>query len=290
MNEQQIRWDDLQIVLAIAESGSLSGASRSLRVSHATVFRRLSNMEQQLGVALFERNRTGYTPTLAGDDLAASAKRVQTEVHGAERRIVGQDVTLTGSLRITTTDTLFAGLLSPLLARFRQQYPEITLEVAISNQLQSLSRREADIAIRPTRTPPDTLVGKKLANITQAIYGQKSHWQHRANPIEPRSLETENWIGPDVHLGDTMLEKWMMDKRVTYKIDSMLGMQLAARQGVGITVLPCYLGDTDDTLIRLTPPIDALTTHLWLLTHPDLRHVTRIRVFRESLQRHMSLG
>ncbi|WP_336268510.1 LysR family transcriptional regulator [Vreelandella arctica] len=284
MNEQQIRWDDLQIVLAIAEEGSLSGASRALRISHATVFRRLSEMEQGLGVTLFERSRTGYTPTLEGDDLAASAKRVQSEINGAERRIIGQDLTLTGSLRITTTDTLFAGLVSPLLASFRQRYPETTLEVVISNQLQSLSRREADIAIRPTKKPPETLVGRKIGDINQAIYGQKALWQNAPLPLGTASLPTESWIGPDVHLGDATLEKWMMDKSAAYRVDSMLGMQSAVRHGAGIAVLPCYLGDADAALLRLSEPIEALTTPLWLLTHPDLRHVARVRAFMEAMK------
>lgn len=283
MNEQQIRWDDLQIVLAIAEAGSLSGASRALRISHATVFRRLSEMERRLGVTLFERSRTGYTPSLAGSDLAASAKRVQSEINGAERRIIGHDLTLTGSLRITTTDTLFAGLLSPLLANFRQRYPEITLEVAISNQLQSLSRREADIAIRPTRNPPETLVGRKVSDIALAIYGQKTHWQNTPLPLDLASLQTENWIDPDVHLGDATLEKWMMGKSVAYKLDSMLGMQSAVRHGAGIAVLPCYRGDADEALLRLSDPVEVLTTQLWLLTHPDLRHVARVRAFMEAM-------
>lgn len=283
MNEQQIRWDDLQIVLAIAEAGSLSGASRALHISHATVFRRLSEMERRLGVTLFERSRTGYTPTVAGDDLAAAAKRVQSEINNAERRIIGQDLALTGSLRVTTTDTLFAGLLSPLLASFRQRYPDITLEVVISNQLQSLSRREADIAIRPTRSPPETLVGRKISDIALAIYGQKTHWQNTPLPLDPASLQTENWIGPDVHLGDATLEKWMMDKSAAYKLDSMLGMQSAVHHGAGIAVLPCYLGDADEALLRLSDPIEALTTQLWLLTHPDLRHVARVRAFMEAM-------
>lgn len=289
MNEQQIRWDDLQIVLAIAETGSLSGASRALRISHATVFRRLNEMERRLKVTLFERSRTGYIPTLSGDDLAASARRVQSEVKGAERRIIGQDLTLSGSLRITTTDTLFAGLLSPLLASFRQRYPDITLEVVISNQRQSLSRREADIAIRPTRQPPETLVGRKLSDISLAIYGQKAFWQNAPLllntplPLNPVSLQQETWIGPDVHLGDTALEKWMMDKSTAYKLDSMLGMQSAVRHGAGIAVLPCYLADADEALLKLSAPIEALTTPLWLLTHPDLRHVARVRTFMEAM-------
>lgn len=283
MNEQQIRWDDLQIVLAIAEAGSLSGASRTLRISHATVFRRLTEMERRLGVTLFERSRNGYTPTMAGDNLTVSAKRVQSEINSAERRIIGQDLTLTGSLRITTTDTLFAGLLSPLLANFRQTYPTITLEVVISNQLHSLTRREADIAIRPTDKPPETLIGRKVSDIPLAVYGQKALWQNTPLPLDPASLSTENWIGPDVHLGDTALEQWMKGKNAAYRLDSMLGMQVAVRHGAGIAVLPCYLGDGDEALIRLSEPIDALMTQLWLLTHPDLRHVARVRAFMEAI-------
>lgn len=283
MNEQHVKWDDLQVVLAIAQTGSLSGASRHLNTSHATVFRRLNALEKCLDVALFERHRHGYTPTLAGEDLAATAKRVQKEIHSAERRIIGQDLKLSGHLRVTTTDTLFAGLLSPIFTTFRQQYPNITLEVVISNQLQSLSRREADIAIRPTRKPPDTLVGRKISTLHLAVYGQQELWQTTPLPQAPASLLLENWIGPDVHMGDAALEKWMMDKNATYRLDSMLGMQLAVRHGAGIAVLPCYLGDADKMLVRLSQPIEALTTQLWLLTHPDLRRVARVRAFMAAL-------
>ncbi|MGP5711788.1 LysR substrate-binding domain-containing protein [Vreelandella alkaliphila] len=97
------------------------------------------------------------------------------------------------------------------------------------------------------------------------------------------SLQKEAWIGPDVHLGDTAFEKWMMDKSAAYKLDSMLGMQSAVRHGAGIAVLPCYLGDADEALLRLSAPIEALTTPLWLLTHPDLRRVARVRTFMEAM-------
>lgn len=283
MNEQRIKWNDLQIVLAIAQTGSLSSASRRLRISHATVFRRITEIERRLGVALFERHRNGYTPTLAGEDLSASAERVQSEINRTERRIVGQDLKLSGTIRITTTDTLFVGLLSPLLAKFRQSHPDIVLEVVISNQLQSLSRREADIAIRPTRKPPETLVGRQIMEITQAIYGQKSLWEKTSRPVAVASLAAEGWVGPDVHLGDTSLEKWMQGKTSAYRLDSMLGMQSAVRQGAGIAVLPCYIGNSDEALVRLSDPIAELTTSLWLLTHPDLRHVARIRALMEAI-------
>lgn len=285
MNEQHIRWDDLQIVSAISETGTLSGAGRQLGMSHATVFRRLTLMEERLGVALFERSRTGYTPSPAGEDLFAVAKRVQADITGAERRLAGQDLKLSGTIRVTTTDTLFTGLLATPFERFRADYPDIELEVVISNQVHSLSKREADIAIRPTSTPPETLVGRRVGLIRQAVYGQRRHWQGKQTPLA--SFTGHRWIGPDNHMGNSALETWMtqqgLDAFCHYRIDSMLGMQTATRAGSGVAVLPCYLGDADPELLRLTDPVQDLDIPLWLLTHPDLKRVKRIREFMAAI-------
>lgn len=285
MNEQQVRWDDLQIVSAIADTGTLSGAGRRLGISHATVFRRLTNMENQLGVVLFERSRTGYTPSAAGEDLFAVARRVQADINGVERRLAGKDLKLSGTIRVTTTDTLFAGLLATPFEKFRSDYPDIKLEVVISNQVQSLSKREADIAIRPTGKPPETLVGRKVGVIRQSVYGQRHHWQNVSVPLH--ILTGHHWIGPDNHMGNRALETWMAQNELNefchYRVDSMLGMQTATRSGAAVAVLPDYLGDSDPDLSRLTDPIGELDVPLWILTHPDLKRVKRIREFTQVI-------
>nr|WP_206022273.1 LysR family transcriptional regulator [Halomonas bachuensis] len=269
-----LHWDDLRVVQAIAEAGSLSGAGRRLGTSHATVFRRLNTIETRLGVALFERSRTGYAPTPAGEDLAATAARVAAEVHGAERRVAGRDLRLSGIIRVTTTDTLLMGLLSPIFADFQHAHPEIILEVAVSNQLFNLSQRDADVAVRPSQAPPEHLVGRRVGSIAQAVYA-------RADTI------TDGWIGPDRHLGYTALDTWMAEnganERCRYRVDTMLGMLAAARDGLGRAVLPCYLADAEPALERNGEPIPELATDLWLLTHPDLRRVARIRAFMAFL-------
>lgn len=289
MDKQRIRWDDLQIVWAIAESGSLSGAGRQLGISHATVFRRLTEMELRLGVSLFERSRNGYLPTAAGEDLAAVARRVEADVVGAERRLAGQDLKLSGNIRVTTTDTLFTGLLAPAFAEFRDTYPDIELEVLISNQVHSLSKREADIAIRPTRNPPETLVGRRAGTIEQAVYGQSHRWQSVPAPLT--KLTEHPWIGPDEHMGDSTLETWAaqqgLDDRCHYRVDSMLGMKTAIQHGPELAVLPCYLGDSNPELRRMTNPVPELAVPLWLLTHPDLRRVSRIRAFTKAIGDHI---
>ena len=281
MDEQHLSWDDLRTVLAIAEAGSLSGAARRLDVSHATVFRRLGAIEERLGVQLFERGRAGYAPTTAGEDVAGAAKRIESEVVGVERRVAGRDLLPSGTLRITTTDTLLNGLLSPILAGFRRTYPEIALEVAVSNVLLSLSKREADVAVRPTQAPPENLVGRRVGSIAQAVYGSAAGFV----PGQPPDWGAVDWIGPDETLWYRQLDEWMKqqghDERCRYRVDSLQGMQSGVCDGIGVAVLPCYLGDGDPRLVRLGEPIPELANDLWLLTHPDLRRVARIRAFTE---------
>lgn len=294
MNEQAIRWDDLRIVLAITESGSLSGAGRQLGMSHATVFRRLNDMEKRLGVALFVRTRSGYRQTPAGEDLAAAAGRIQQEVLKAERRLVGRDLRLTGSIRVTTTDALFDGVLSGLFAHFREDYPDIELEVVISNQRHSLTKREADVAIRPTNRPPETLIGRHPGNITQALYGLRDHWADQREFSGVEAFRETSWIGPDAHMGDTTLETWLhtqgMNHRIQYRLDSILATQQAVRQGSGIAALPCYLASQDAALQQLTAPIPELSMQLWLLTHSDSRRMARIQTFLKVIGDGMRLA
>ncbi|MGQ4878589.1 LysR family transcriptional regulator [Billgrantia sp. LNSP4103-1] len=276
MTEQSLHWDDLRVIQAIAVAGSLSGAGRRLGASHATVFRRLNAIERRLGVALFERSRSGYAPTPAGEDLAAVAARVEAEVLGAERRVVGRDLRLSGTIRVTTTDTLLMGLLSPIFADFQRTHPDIVLEVAVSNQLFNLSQRDADVAIRPSMSPPEHLVGRRVGVIAQAAYVRRG-----------AAKGDDAWVGPDRHLGYAALDAWMAEQGANepcrYRVDTMFGMLAAARDGLGRAVLPCYLADAEPALARLGEPIPELATDLWLLTHPDLRRVTRIRTFMAFL-------
>ncbi|MDZ5695658.1 LysR family transcriptional regulator [Chelativorans sp. M5D2P16] len=276
-----MQWNDLHLVLAIAASGSLSGAARRLGVSHATVFRQLGGLEERLGVRLFDRSRNGYTPTLAGEELATVARRIEREVLAAERRIAGRDLRPSGTVRLTTTDTLLFGVLSPILADFREAYPEIELEVAASNEVFSLTRREADVALRPATAPPEILVGRRIATIAQAVYGNREFIPDAAD------IHAHAWVGPDERMQYPALEKWLREAGLLahsrYRTNTMLGLYLAAKEGAGLAVLPCYLGDGDKELRRVGAPIEALATDLWLLTHADLRATARIRVFLDFL-------
>ena len=293
---KRLNWDDLRLVLAISGAGTLSGAGRALGVSHATVFRRLGEIEERMGVKLFERSRSGYAATLAGEEVTAAAQRIEGEVVEVERRVAGRDLRPSGTVRVTTTDTLLLGLLSPIFTEFRAAFADIDLEVAVSNELFSLSRREADVAVRPSSVLPEPLAGHKIGVITQAVYGNRDQVSRMTDTSD---LSSAAWVGPDETMVYKPLERWLREQgladAIRYRINTVLGMFAAVRDGAGLAALPCYLADDDEQLVRLGEPLPDLSTDIWVLTHPDLRGTVRIREFMNFVgeavgQRSVRLG
>lgn len=274
-------WNDLRYVLAVANAGSLAGAARKLGVNHTTVLRRVSAFEKQLGLRLFERLPTGYVLTAGGEGLIAAARDIDDTVTTLERKLAGQDLRLSGTVRVTTTDTLMGSILPEILAEFRESYQGIQLEIAVSNVMFNLTKRDADVAIRPANDPPETLIGRRVAKIAFAIYGSPQYLaKHKA-----KHLADYRWVGPDDSLADTSVARWMRSEltasEITLRADSLLGLREAAQAGLGLVALPCYLGDTAPNLVRVHRPIAEMETALWILTHEDLRHTARIRAFTE---------
>jgi DNA-binding transcriptional LysR family regulator len=276
-------WDDLRFVLAIAREGGLSGAARVLGVKHSTVFRRLGAFEQRLGVRLFERFRDGYSPTLAGEAAAKVAARLAEEVLSLERQLSGQDLRPSGTVRLTTTDTI-GEMLTRHLSTLRAKHPEIGLEVSISNVMANLTRREADIAIRPTPAPPELLIGRRIASVAHAVYGSGKYLARYRH----EDLAAHDWIGLDDSLAHTVIGRWLRENipkaRVAYRVDALPALRDAALAGIGLAMLPCYLGDSAAGLHRavkrtLSEPRSAL----WLLTHSDLKRTARVRAVMDFL-------
>ena len=287
MNEQSLDWNDYRLILAVGRAGSLNGAAKRLRISHPTVFRQVNAIERKLGVRLFERSREGYTPTAAGEDVVAAAAELETRIETVERRLAGRDERPSGSVRVTTTDTLLFGLLPPVLAAFRRAHPQIVLDVVADNAVYNLSRREADVALRPSGEPPDNLVGRKIADIAFAVYRPR-RWRMR----DGADLAEYDWAVPDDSLSHLNASRWLArhgyDRRAAYRANSLLSLRDAAAQGLGLAVLPCYLGDRMPGLARTGAPVDELRNELWLLTHPDLRRVARVRVFMDEMREAMT--
>ena len=275
----RLRWDDLAYVTEIGRHGSLSGAARSLRVNHSTVLRRLAAIERQLGARLFDRVPGGYVPTAAGEAAIRLGERLDGEVVELERRIAGQDLRPSGTVRVTTTDTLI-GILVPICASFRELYPEILLELVPASQFFDLTRRDADVALRPSLHPPEHLHGRRLARIAFAPYASPAF----AAGMAGRPLESAHrWLGLDDSLSHIEPHKWLREhvdpQRLVFRASSFLALLEAARAGMGVALLPCYMGDGEPGLERLAPPIEELGTDLWLLVHEHLRRTARVRAF-----------
>ncbi len=275
--------EDLRLVAAIGEAGTLSAAARLLKVDHSTAFRRLGALEKRLGVRLFERARDGYTPTPAGEAAVAEAKSLLAGLGRLERRLAGEDLRPSGTIRITTTDTL-VDFLAPAFAEFRDANHEIELEIVVANAFLTLTKRDADVAVRPSVNAPDYLVGRRIATIAVAPYVGKAY---SIRPPGLASLKSQNWIGPDDSLSHLGSARWIAEKiprqQVVFRGNSLLALRAAARAGLGVAPLPCYFGDVDPALVRAGPSIPAMASALWLLFHPDLRRVARIRAFLDFM-------
>jgi DNA-binding transcriptional LysR family regulator len=274
-----LHWDDLRLVLAVARAGSFAGAADMLGVSAPTVFRHARAVEARLGTQVFRRDTTGVSLTPAGREAAALAARMEEDVGALEARIGNADGDAVGTIRLATVDTLLAGPLMPLLARFRAAHPRIVLDVQSGIGMANLRQREVDAALRAGGSPPDTLVGRRLCRIAVAVYGART-----LPPIDagdPGALRRQPWLLPDEHLGHLASAAWARrhgyDAGAVLRANSLHTLALAAAAGLGLAALPCYLADADPRLVRIGAPIAELAGELWFLTHAELRHTARLR-------------
>jgi DNA-binding transcriptional LysR family regulator len=283
MPQAPLSIEDLRLVRAVRETGSLSAAARALGLDHSTAFRRLGAAEARLGARLFLRARAGYAATAAGEEMAAAAARVLDDLEETARRLAGGDLTPTGVVRVTMPDTLVATV-APMLAAVAAVHPGLELETVSANGFLALTRREADAALRAADAPPEHLVGRRVATVATAPYVRRAHPAAAGGTAADAARD---WIGLDeslAHLkGAGWLRRSVAAERIRLRANTLLGVQATVRAGAGAGLLPCFLGDADPDLVRLGPPLPDLATPLWLLTHPDLRRAARVRAVIDGL-------
>jgi DNA-binding transcriptional LysR family regulator len=286
---RDVDWDDLRFFLAVSERRSISGAAKLLNVNHSTVLRRLASLEKRLGSRLFDRLPGGYEMTAQGEELRNQLRGVSEQIEKAERNLSGRDLNLSGTIRITTTDTLMHGLLMPYLAEFHDLNPATQMEVVINNTFLSLTRREADVAVRPSNIVPENLLGRRVGRLRTAIYASKNYLKKNNRK---KQWAAHDWVAPEEALSHLTQAKWMRENipedRVVARADSLVAMVAAVRYGMGVGMLLCLLADEETELVRLAEPVDELDTDLWILTHPALKGVARIKAFTGFLYDRLS--
>jgi DNA-binding transcriptional LysR family regulator len=281
--KMELEWNDLTIILAICRAGSLSGAARLLGHNHSTVFRKINAIEAKTGVRFFERLPEGYAMTEAGEIALRYAERIEAEVQAMGREVLGQDMRLQGRIRVTAMEGFSIQIAPRLFAEFCRQHPQVSIEIIGASSALDLARREADIAVRATPKPPDTSLGRKICDFRFAIYAAPSYineHEHISLPEQQWSLiqGTNEWLVPHI-----WKKKTHSEQQIIFTSSLSMSVINAAAQGMGCTLLPCYLGDVDQRLVRVADPLEALTLELWILTHPDLRHTARVKALMSYL-------
>jgi DNA-binding transcriptional LysR family regulator len=275
-----IDWDDLRVFLAVARAGSLRGAARALSVNHATVTRRLGALEAALGSRLFDRTPDGFAANQAGEDLLVSAERVEGELFAAWRKILGRDSDPGGAVRVSLPFAIMRGFLAADLAAFSRQYPGIDLEIELTDSFSDLARREADVSIRMAYEVTEDVVGRRLLRYAKAIYAAPD----LLSGFDPAAQDEDHgvaWIGWG---GEGTSSSWTRDTPfpklpVRHRLPTHALQLDAAKAGLGLTMLPCFLGDGEPGLRRVPDTAPIADRGIWLLLHNDLRNSARVRAF-----------
>ncbi|MFC5444303.1 LysR family transcriptional regulator [Rhizobium halophytocola] len=283
-----IDWDDIRYFLAVARAGSVRAAAEGLGVNHSTVLRRIAQLEERLGAHMFEKLPSGYRLTTAGEEVLELASQMEASSHQLESRVLGRDQGVRGLLRVTLAPTLVTHLLMPDLAAFARLHPDIEMEILSSGELANLTNREADVAVRVVydrKTLPLNLHGLKGPEISGGVYIARDRlaaWRAGApDPIR--------WIVISMHgLPDWAGEGEVRTAGVPFRTTDGEAQLAAVRQGLGITTLPCFVGDADPLLSRVPGTDLHLHGTLWLLTQGETRKTKRVRLFTEFLSRRLA--
>lgn len=276
-----MNWDDMKFFLAVARTGSISAGAKYLEVQHSTVSRRLRSLEENLGARLIERKKGGYELTAAGENVKQTAIRIERELLGMDEALLGKDAILRGPLRVSAINNMASSVLMPMFARFSEENPEVELYITVSNQNVSLSQREADIVIRLTNSPTDTLIGKCMITVASTIYISRKYMKTiRAQKVEPK------WIGVNCcQFHKTWTKQYNPSQSHNFYSDDTLLTLAAIREGLGVSYLPCFLGDADPLLERYCEPDPQHDLGLWILLHPDLKRTARVTLFRDFMMK-----
>jgi DNA-binding transcriptional LysR family regulator len=283
-----IDWDDVRHFLAAARGGSVRAAAKSLGVNHATVLRRIAQLEDRLGAQMFERLPSGYRLTTAGEEVLEFANQMEASSQQLETRVFGRDQSVRGLLRVTLPPFLATHLLMPDLADFAHRHPDIEMDIVSTGDVANLTNREADVAIRiitDRKTLPLNLHGLKGPDLFGSVYISRDRLsQVQAGALEPirpivvGSNDIPDWAGA----GEVRAEG------VPFRTPDADAQIAAARQGIGMTRLPCFVGDADPLLARV--PGNELRTDatLWILTQGEARKTKRVRLFTEFVSRRLA--
>lgn len=273
-------WGDLRLFLAIVRAGSLTAAARRLGIDQSTVSRRLAALESAVGTRLIERTTGGCRATAAGERLLPAAERLEVEAFACERALSGLESRVEGTVRLTATEGIGTAFVAPALRALHAAYPSLGVELLLESRTLSLSRREADLALRLARPRQPGLVARRLAEVASALYGSPRYLAARGRPAGGEGLLGHAVLAYEESLAEVPEYRWLAAHAIraerVLRTNSVLVQLQAAQAGLGLALLPCYLAEGAG-LERVLPIAAGVRRELWLVVHADLQRTARIR-------------
>ncbi|ESY95337.1 MULTISPECIES: LysR family transcriptional regulator [unclassified Mesorhizobium] len=283
-----IDWDDVRYFLAAARGGSVRAAAERLGVYHSTVLRRIAQLEERLGAQMFEKLPSGYRLTAAGEEVLELANQMEASSHQLETRVFGRDQSARGLLRVTVPPFLATHLLMPDLADFARMHPDIEMEILTTGEVANLTNREADVAIRivaDRKTLPLNLHGLKGPEVFSGVYMSRN----RLAALRAGTPDPLRWIVIDDHgIPDWAREGEVHAIGAPFRTPDAETQIIAVQQGIGMTKLPCFVGDIDPLLVRVPGANLPMHGTLWVLTQGETRKTKRVRLFTEFVSRRLA--
>ena len=274
-------WDDLRFFLSVTRHGSLSAAARELRVAQSTVGRRLASLESSLGVRLLNRTPDGYVATLAGTEVLAKAERLEAEALSLEREVGGRDTQLSGSVRITCAESVASHILAPSLATLHRTHPDLLVELIPDARELSLSKREADVSVRLTRSEQHDLVVRRIGTLAFGLYASPAYLAARGELDFEAGCPGHHLVTQLDDIADSAQTDWLAvlapRARIALQTSSHEAAVTAALHGGGLACLARFRADGESGLTRLDAPTPVPSAEIWLVTHKDNRRNARIR-------------
>lgn len=282
-----MNWDDARVFLAVCRESTLRGAARVLGVDQATVGRRVSALEKTLEATLFLRTSEGYALTAVGEAALLAVEKMEHSALELQRRIQGLDDRLTGTVRVTTTDSMAIDFLIPAIARLHERHPDVRVQLDASTQLLSLSKREADIAVRNTRPDNPDLIARRIARWPVGLFASQDYVSAHGVPAPGSAFEGHDLVVYQPYLQGnkelTLVSEPVGRGRIVSSLSSGLLVRRAIAAGIGLGEIPVYMGERDG-LVRLWPERTRPVPYdVWLVTHEDLRHTARVRVVIDEI-------
>jgi DNA-binding transcriptional LysR family regulator len=282
-----IGWELYRSFLAVLDEGSLSGAARALGVAQPTVGRHVAALEKSLGLALFTRSQVGLMATEAALSLRIYAESMQSTAAALERAAASQGTGVRGTVRITASDVIGVEVLPPIITRLRDQHPDLAVELVLTDRVQDLLRREADIAVRMLRPRQELLVARRVGEIEVGLHAHKRYVERHGAPLTVADLAKHSLIGFDqttafVRSAGKALAGWRREA-FAMRTDNNLVQLALIRSGAGIGACQTAIARRDDSIVRILPKQFSLPLETWITMHEDLRNSPRCRVTFDAL-------